>query len=124
MAAFAALVLNNGTTNVSIAPSAIQEGVAFWRLAGGVFGAKVVITQSVPMPRGSSQVYRVKQKLVFPVMVAVDTSKKIGEMVQNVEYVIPKASLSADRVKFWNTAKSLSADAVTSAAVQDGEMVF
>ena len=124
MAAFAALVLNNGTTNVSIAPSAIQEGVAFWRLAGGVFDAKVVITQSVTMPRGSSQVYRVKQKLVFPVMDTVDTSKKIGEMVQNVEYIIPKASLSADRVKFWNTAKSLSADAVTSAAVQDGEMVF
>jgi hypothetical protein len=78
---------------------------------------------SVASSSGSSAV-RVKQKVVVPIMDTVDTTKKLGEIIANVELVLPKITTSAQRIVARNLVRSLVANAVTVAATENFEAVF
>lgn len=126
MSTFASLALksdNAGSTTETLTPRNKENGVATWRKTGSVYDADYVATMSVGTSNSSS-VVRLKQKVVVPVMDPVATTTKIGELIANVEFVLPKKSTSAQRVIHRNLVRTLIADAVTIAATESFEGIY
>lgn len=126
MTAFAALSLaNNAAVAQSFTPQSIDSaGVARWLDTQSIYDAKKTVTMSVSLPKGKSSVARVKQKIVIPVMDAVDTTKKIGESYAYVELVYAKQASQTDRLDLRAYAKNLLADATTTAASTSLEGIY
>lgn len=126
MTAFAALSLtNNAAVAVVFNPQAIDSsGVAKWLTSDAVFDAKKSVTMSVSLPKNGSSVSRVKQKIVVPVMDAVDATKKVGEAYIYVEAVFPKQASETIRLDLRKYADTLLTNAVTTAAYQSFEAIF
>lgn len=119
MPAFAALTLkNNAATDVVFSPSNIQNGITRYTTQDSVYDARSVITTSVTLPKTGGQVARLKQKIVIPVMDAVDATKKIGECFANIDVVFPKQASETQRLNLRAYVKNLTADAVSTAAYQ------
>lgn len=126
MTAFASLsLLNAALVAQTFNPTSIDSsGVAKWLGTETVFDGRKSVTMSVTLPKNGSSVIRVKQKVTIPVMDTVDTTKKIGDLYANIEFVIPKqASLTArnDLQKFVD---QLVVNAVTTAAVTGFESIY
>lgn len=126
MSAFASLTLqNNAAANVVFTPGAIDsDGVAVWRSNDAVFDAKKLVTMSVKAPSGGSQVARIKQKVLIPVMDTLDATKKVGEAYVTVEAVIHKQASETIRLDLRKHAQTLLADAVSTAAFQNIEGIY
>lgn len=126
MTAFAAVtLLNNASANVVFNPQAIDPtGVAIWLTSDAVFDAKKKLTMSVSIPKGNSPVSRIKQRVMIPIMDAVDTTKKVGEAYVNIEAVIPKLASDTTRLDLRKFADTLLTNAVSTAAYQNLEAIY
>lgn len=126
MTAFAALTLqNNAAANVTFNPQSIDSsGVAVWLTSDSVFDAKKKVTMSVSTPKGNGTVSRIKQRVIIPIMDAVDTSKKVSEAYINIEAVIPKTTSETIRLDLRKHADTLLTNAVSTAAFQNLEAIY
>lgn len=97
MPAFAALSLSDGTAARTFDTSYRRDNLAGWRFVTGVFDANHTVTASVSLPGVNGKVSRVKHRVTVPIMDSVDVSVKLGEMVANVEFILPKMSSVAQR---------------------------
>lgn len=125
MSAFASLSLNNNAAAaVVFTPASLSENIATWFDDNAVFDAKRRVTMSVTLPKNGSQVVRVKQKVVIPIMDAVDTSLKVGEVYANVEFVIPKRASQTQRLDLRAFVQNLVANAVSTAAIDTAQGIY
>lgn len=126
MSAFAAITLqNNAAANVVFNPAALgSDGVAKWFTADSVYDAKQSVTMSLSLPKNGSQVVRVKQKVVVPIMDTVNPSLKVAEAYANVEFVLPKNASETVRLDLRKYVSTLLTNAVTTAAVQSLEAIY
>lgn len=126
MSAFATLTLqNNAAGNVVFSPSSIDSnGVATWFAPSSIYDARWKTTTSVSLPKNGSTVARVKQKIVIPVMDAIDATKKIAEGYVNIEYVFPKQMSETNRLDLRKLLDTLSTNVITTAAVQSLESIY
>jgi hypothetical protein len=112
MPAIAALVLKDNTaTDVTFTPAGQTNGVTTFMTNDSVFDAKRKVTTSVALPKPGSSVARIKFKCTVPVMDPVDTTKKVAEIVLNVDAVIPKQASVTQRVDARNFVRDLMAHA-------------
>lgn len=125
MTAFAALTLKNAAdADVTFGPADIESGVATWLTSDDIFDAKKRVTMAVVRPKPGGSVVRVKQKVLVPLMDAVDTAKKIGEAYASVEIVMPKTMSSTARLDLRKHVETLVSNAVTTAAVTSFEGIY
>nr|URG16502.1 MAG: coat protein [Leviviridae sp.] len=127
MSAFANITLGDRTpTNVVFGPAGIDSsGVAkFLVAADASYDAKRSLTMSVALPKNGSNVVRVKQKVMIPIMDAVDSSLKVAEAYVTMEAVIPKQASLAQRQDLKAFAKNFLLDAVTTAAYENFEAIY
>lgn len=121
MSAFATLTLTDASAaSVAFAPQSIDAtGVARWLSSDAIFDSKKVVTMQVTLPKGKSPVSRVKQKIVVPIMDAVDTTKRVAEAYVNIEYVFPKQTSLAVRKDIRAFVSDITSEAVTTDAVEN-----
>jgi len=126
MSAFGTLTLqNNAAANVVFNPASIDSnGVANWYVTNSIFDARWKATMQVTLPKNGSQVARVKQRVVMPIMDTVDTTKKVGEAYAMVEFVLPKQATETNRLDLRKLIDTLLQNAVTTAAVQNLESIY
>lgn len=126
MSAFANLTLVDfAAANRVFTPSSIdQAGVARYQTSDAVFDAKNAVTVQVTLPKNGGTVCRVKEKIVVPIMDAVDTTKKVSETIVSIEFVFPKNSSLVQRRDAKALAVSLLGNAVTTAAVESFESIY
>jgi len=117
MAAFADLVLADSVpANRTFAPFAIDSnGVARWFEANSIMDARLGLTGSITLPSKGGNVARVRYKLNIPVMDTVVTTLKVGDVICNVEYIIPKRASATNRTDI----RSLSYNLLNSAPLQN-----
>lgn len=126
MPAFAATTLKDSAdADVAFIPTTIDSnGVALSMTDSASFDACHRLSTSTTLPKSGGTVIRTKQKVVIPVMDAVDTSKKLNEIIVNIEYVMPKNSpvkLRKDAAAYVST---LAKHAVTINAVENFESQY
>lgn len=126
MSAFAVLsLLNEAAVAQTFNPASIDSsGVAKWLGTESVLDAKKSVTMSVSLPKNGSTVARVKQRIVIPIMDAVDATKKVGECYANIEMVLPKIASSTNRLDLRKYVDQLAINAVTTAAVTNFESIY
>lgn len=127
MTAFAALsLLNSAAVAQSFAPVGIDpSGVAKWMTTTEtVFDARRTATMLTTLPKNGSNVFRLKQKVLIPVMDLVDPSKRIAEAYVNVEYVIPKQANLTQRLDLRAYADEFVKNAVSTAAITNFEGIY
>lgn len=124
MTAFASLsLLNNAATAVVFAPSTKDGGVATWLAPGAVYDARSKVTMSLSLPKQTTTVVRIKQRVSIPIMDSIDATKKVGEAYVNIEAVIPKNASETTRLDLRKFADQLLMNAVSTAAYQNFENV-
>lgn len=78
---------------VTLSPDGIDaNGVARFSSGEEVYDSRQVLTQSIRLPSKTSKVVRTQIKLVLPMMDQLDDTKRIGEVLVNVEIVMPKSA--------------------------------
>lgn len=100
MPAFAALVLkNNAATNVTFNPLTIDTttGVASYATSEAVWDAKSTCTVSSSTPSAKSSRAKQRVRVTVPIMDAVDTTKKIDEVIIDVQCNYSRLSTSGHR---------------------------
>lgn len=126
MSAFASLSLTNAAAvAVVFNPASIDSsGVARWLTSDAIYDSKKAATMLVTYPKNGGQVCRIKQKIVIPIMDAVDASKKVSEAYVNIEAVIPKNASETTRMDLRKFADSFLMHAVATAAYQNLEGIY
>lgn len=126
MSAFASLtLLDSSAANVVFNPSSIDsDGVATWRTGDAIFDAKKTVSMSVKTPANGSNVVRIKQRIVIPVMDTVDPSVKVGEAYATLEFVISKKATETQRLDLRKHLETLVSNAVSVAALQNLESIY
>lgn len=127
MSAFAPVTLDDAASlAVVFNPSSIDSnGVARWFEDGvDIIDARRQISLSVRLPSKGSQVARVTMKVVTPIMDSVDTSKKVADVLANIEFVVPKSAAGTKRADILAFAANLLADAAIVSAVNDLESIY
>lgn len=127
MSAFATLtLLDSAAANVAFNPVTIDpSGVAVWKTADSVYDAKSTVSMSVSHPKtNGSQVVRVKQKVVLPIMDSVDASLKLADAIVNIDIVLPKRASETNRLDVLKYAEKLLANAITVDAVQNLQGIY
>lgn len=127
MSAFANMTLNNNAAvAVVFNPQSIDSNqVATYMVsADGILDAKRRASISVTLPKNGSVVSRVKGKIVVPVMDTVETTKKIGEVIVNIDAAIPKVASETQRLDALAFAKNLLGHANMTAAFQNLEAIY
>lgn len=127
MTAFATLQLkNDAATEVSFTVEGInyQTNVAAWTNAGVSYDASRRATFSMLAPTARSTRARIRLKVAIPIMDPVLTTKKIDELIANVELVLPKSSTLADRKDLRAFIADFLTDAVVTNAVNNFESVY
>lgn len=126
MSAFAPVtLLNDASGNVVFNPQGIDSnGVAKYLTSDSIYDAKRALTMSVTLPKNGSNVARIKQKIMIPVMDAVDTSLKLGEAYITIEAVIPKQASSTVRLDLRKHADTLLTNAISTAAFTSLEAIY
>lgn len=139
MAAIANIVINDGKTTPvahTFAPvtSSDPNGVAVWTdRSTGVAVGFPILTMKMRAPFKGSRNYKLTAKVKLPVLNV--TSPSTGTGIQplpsvayniegNIEFLLPEASLLADRRDFFAYVKNYMANAVWTAAVENYEEVF
>lgn len=128
MPAFAAVTLDDGAgtpVSTTFNPSQIDlNGVAKYFETNDVFDARRSISSFVRLPSKGSQVARVQLKVVTPVMDDTISTLKVGDVMCNIEFVIPKRASAAQRADILAFAASYLAEDSVVAAVNDLESVY
>lgn len=125
MPAIAALSLkNNAEASVTFAPNGLTNGIATFLTNDSVFDAKRKLTASVQLPKPGSSVSRVKFKMSVPIMDPVEVTKRVAEIVINVDAVLPKSSSVAQRLDARNFTRDLLAHADVTKMFTDLENYF
>jgi hypothetical protein len=131
MSAFAPISLDDGvspTPNThTFSPSSIDPaGVAryFENDVATVLDGRNAISIGVKLPKAGGQVARVTMKVVIPVMNDDTPPLKIGEVIGNVEFVLPKNSTIDQRADVLAYTANYLADASVVAAVTELESVY
>ena len=126
MSAFALLTLqNNAAANVDFTPVSIDSnGVATWKTGDSVYDAKSTVTMSVTHPKNGSDVVRMKQKVVLPVMDSVDTTLKVADCIVNIDVVLPKRASETNRLDLRKYAEKLIANAISTDAFQKLQGIY
>lgn len=127
MTAFAALsLLNNAAVAQTFVPVGIDSaGVAKWMTTTEtVFDARRQATMLTTLPKNGSNVFRLKQRVVIPVMDTVDPTKKIAEAYVNIEFVIPKQANTTQRLDLRAYADEFVKNAVSTAAITNFEGIY
>lgn len=127
MTAFAALSLNNNAAVAQSfsAQSIDSNGVARWLTTSeAIYDARRAVTMSVTLPKAGSNVIRIKQKVVLPIMDTVDTTKKVAEAYVTIDVVIPKQATDTQRLDLRAYSKDLLANAVSTAAFTNLEAIY
>jgi hypothetical protein len=139
MAAIANIVINDGKATPvahTFAPvtSSDPNGVALWTdRSTGVAVGFPVISLKLRAPSKGSRNFKLTSKVKLPVLNV--TSPSTGSGIQplpsvaynieaNIEFLLPEASLLADRKDFFAFVKNYMANAVWTAAVENYEEVF
>jgi hypothetical protein len=139
MAQIANIVINDGKATPvahTFGPvtSSDPNGVAVWTdRATGVAVGFPVLTMKLRAPSKGSRNYKLTSKVKLPVLNV--TSPSTGTGIQplpsvaynieaNIEFVLPEASLLADRKDFFAFVKNYLANAVWTSAVENYEEVF
>jgi hypothetical protein len=130
MTAFAAITLFDGAATPvehTFSPAGIdQNGVArlYENSDTAPLDARQAISLGVKLPKAGSPVARVTAKVVMPVMDEVEPTKKIGELIANVEFVLPKTVSLAQRKDLLAYTSNFLAEASVIAAVQSLESIY
>jgi hypothetical protein len=127
MPALAAITLqNNAAANVVFSPVTIdtKTGVVSWATANAVYDAKSTVTFSMVHPKGNSTRVRIREKVVIPVMDAVDVNKKVDECIASVEISLPKTATQLQRLDLRKYIDTLLTNAITTAAIDTFEGVY
>lgn len=129
MSAFAPISLDDGQATPAshtFSPSVIDpNGVArLFDNSVETFDGRPAISLGVKLPKNGSQVARVTAKVVVPVMDSIDDTKKIGEVIGNVEFVIPKGATAAQRADILAYVANFLADASVEDAVTKLESIY
>lgn len=128
MTALAAIVLDDGADTPAphtFDPSAIdQNGVARLYEAADAFDGRNAVSLGVKLPKNGSNVARVTAKVVIPVMDSEDPTKKIGEVLGSVEFVLPKQATLDQRKDVLAFTANFMADPSVIAAVQNLESIY
>lgn len=127
MSAFAVLQLkNHAATEVDFGPAKIDPstGVVTWLTAGASYDARSLATFSLQLPRVNATRVKIKAKVAIPIMDAVITTKKVDELIANVELSIPKEALLADRRNLRAYITDFLVDTVMVKALEDFENVY
>lgn len=139
MAAIANIVINDGKTTPvahTFAPvtSSDPNGVAVWTdRATGVAVGFPILSLKLRAPSKGSRNYKLTSKVKLPVLNV--TSPSTGSGIQplpsvaynieaNIEFLMPEASLLADRKDFFAFVKNYLSNAVWTAAVENYEEVY
>jgi hypothetical protein len=129
MSAFAPIDLDDGATTPvthTFSPSSIDpNGVAryFENDPAVTIDGRNAISLGVKLPKAGGQVARVTAKVVIPVMDG-DTLLKIGEVIGNVEFVLPKSCTEDQRANILSLTANYMADPSLVAAVTTLESVY
>lgn len=127
MTAFAAILLDDdGDTPHTFSPSTIDSNGAARLFENGdvPFDGRNALSLSVKLPKNGSQVARVTAKVVVPVMDSIDSTKKVGEVLGNVEFVIPKGATTSHRADLLAFVRNFLADPSVEAAVSELESIY
>lgn len=127
MPAFANLSLKNqAATEVVYTPADIDPstGVARYLGAGASFDARPQVTVSTSYPKGNSTKVKIKGKVVFPVMDAIDTTKKVDENIAQFEFSLSKGSALITRQDLRAALADFLVDPVCVTAVENFESVY
>lgn len=131
MSAFAPIDLDDGAgtpvTHTFVPSSIDQNGVArlYENDAAVVFDGRLAISLGVKLPKAGSQVARVTAKVVIPVMNSDLTPPvKVGEVIGNVEFVLPKGTSEATRADILALTANFLADPSVVAAVNQLESIY
>nr|QDH89852.1 MAG: hypothetical protein H4BulkL22317e12091_000002 [Leviviridae sp.] len=128
MTAFAAITLDDAASAAAVfSPSTIDpNGVAklFENVSGQVFDSRRAISLGVKLPKNGGNVARVTAKVVVPVMDPNDSSIKIGEVIANCEFVLPKTATDTQRADALAFMANFLADASVVAAVGSLESIY
>lgn len=117
---------NQAGTEVNFAVNGVNysNNVASWAAAGASYDAKSIATFSLVPPSSKSTRARVKLKVSIPIMDAVQTTLKVDELIANVELVLPKVAVLADRQNLRAYIADFLTDAVVVNAVENFEGVY
>lgn len=100
------------------------NGVATWKNSGVSYDTGRLASFSLSIPTAKSTRCRIKAKMVIPLVDPLDSTKKIDELIANVEFVIPKQSVLTARQDLRALIVSfLGSDAIV-AAVNNFEGVY
>lgn len=117
---------NQAGVEVNFAVNGVNytNNVASWSAAGASYDAKTIATFSLVPPTTKSTRARLRLKVTVPIMDAVQTTLKVDELIANVELVLPKTSVLADRQNLRAFIADFLTDAVVVAAVENFEGVY
>ncbi len=117
---------NQAATEVTFAVNGVNysNNVASWATAGSSYDAKTVATFSLVPPTSKATRARVKLKVSIPIMDAVQTTLKVDELIANVELVLPKIAVLADRQNLRAYIADFLTDTVVVNAVENFEGVY
>lgn len=117
---------NQAGTEVNYPVNGINytNNVASWASAGASYDAKSVATFSLQQPTNKSARARLRLKVTIPIMDAVQTTIKIDELIANVELVLPKSAVLADRQNLRAFIADFLTDTVVVNAVENFEGVY
>lgn len=121
MPAIAALTLNN---HAAVATSFIplntdSNGVSTFMTSEAVFDARKKVTAGVSLPKTGSSVSRLRYRVSVPVLDIQNV--KIGEVLVDVNAVIPKVASATDSLNALAFVKSLMSQAAITAAFDHQE---
>lgn len=127
MTAFAAIALDDAASAaVTFSPSAIDSaGVAkLYDNAAASIEERRSISLAVRAPKASGSVFRVTGKVSIPVVDGSTPPLKVGEVIANIEFVIPKRAATTQRQDALAFAANFLADASFIAAVTSLEAIY
>lgn len=137
MPAIASITINDGaTTPVAhvFTPSGIQGSIASYHdRSGGISVGYPAITISSVTPSKNSKTYKVRAKLVLPVLETQSGTASNGftpaptkayDLIADMSFVMPARSSLQNRKDLFALAKNLCAQAVMTSVVQDNEVIY
>lgn len=127
MTQFATLQLKNDAateTLFTVEGINYQTNVAAWVNAGSSYDASKRATFSMLSPTARSTRARVRLKVAIPIMDPLLPTKKVDELIANVELVLPKSSALADRKDLRAFIADFLVDPVVVNAVNNFESVY
>lgn len=128
MSAFITVSIDDGQAvpvQVDFVPSTIDpQGVARYYEANDVLDARRALSLSVRTPAKGGTVSRVLLKIAAPQMDSVDPTKKIGENIANLEFVMHKQSALDTRKDLLAFVTGALADPAVVAAVNNYQSVY